>query len=185
MRYYIDMRYLILLSLLISACGTTPVPVTPTPTYVLDLSVSPVYISIPEAELEFPLEPRPLGLSASEGVPYESGPAFWQQNGYSVDISSHCTEHPGMDFKRISVGDKMIVSFDNGATRTVPFVEIIVITYESQSDPHNSDWIDQNGKHYTAQEFIDYTVHRYGSYLLHSSNCTMGLSSGQTFYIAN
>lgn len=146
---------------------------------------TPVSIRIQDANLEFPLEPRPTNIPAGQGVPYVSGPAFWQMNGYAVDISSHCTETPGMYFDRMEVGNILLVTYEDHSNREMVINEIIVIKYESQSDPLNHDFIDRNGKHYTQMEFLKYTMLRKDAYVLHSSLCSQGISFGQTFYIAN
>lgn len=149
------------------------------------ISDVPVYMEIPSVEIEFPLEPRPADRTAEQGVPYVSGPAFWRENGYAVEISSHCSEDPGKFFYQIKEGDEIVVTYDDEHKQTFVVIEYIKIRYTSLSDPLGSAWVDQHGREFTEREFAEYALLEHGNVIaLHSSICVQGLSIGQHFFIA-
>lgn len=131
----------------------------------------------------FELLPYPEDVNPNIGVPYESGVAFWRENGTVIEIVSHCTETPGIHFGSVGIGDEIQVTFSDNSTQTITVYEIIAYTYESQSNPLGNDFI-ANGIHYTIQEVMENAMYRDG-YVLRSSRCSQGLAIGQYFIFAH
>lgn len=142
---------------------------------------------VDKTPVSFSVEGIEINLQAHPGngfLPYSEEFAFYRHNGNALDVAAHCDTAIGSQLNVIRVGSLFTLTFADGSTFKKAVSEIILIRYESPSNPHSGNWIIEGDLpvSYTLQEITEFIMSK-NAIVLHTSRCTPAGSIGQTFYI--